>query len=112
MRKEKTATDQHPLPTDLANGLIFTLLKNVRPDGPADIRVHGSGDSKTESGENQDQPCGPEEPFSVGGGERKAMHYVLKIEIGGVAGAIAPLVGKQPADISHMDFWRGSACLL
>jgi hypothetical protein len=31
-----------------------------------------------------------EEPFSVGGSERKATHYVVKVEIGGVAGLVAP----------------------
>ena len=31
--------------------------------------------------------------------ELKAQHYVVKTKIEGPAGAIAPLVGKQPADI-------------
>ena len=39
-----------------------------------------------------------EEPFSLAGGSRKATHYLIKIEIGGVAGALAPYVGKQPPD--------------
>ena len=30
-----------------------------------------------------------------------ATHYVLKVEIGGLAGVVAPLVGKQPPD-SHV----------
>lgn len=29
------------------------------------------------------------------------MHYVLKVDVGGVAGVIAPIVGKQPPD-SHV----------
>jgi hypothetical protein len=32
--KEKVATDRFELPPDVANGLIFTLLKNIRPDAP------------------------------------------------------------------------------
>jgi len=35
------------------------------------------------------------------GEERPATHYVLKAEIGGVAGFFAPLVGRQPPD-SHV----------
>jgi hypothetical protein len=105
--KEKTATDQHPLPTDLANGLIFTLLKNVRPDGPPTFVSMVAATPKPRVVKIKISPVG-EEPFSVGGGERKAMHYVLKIEIGGVAGAIAPLVGKQPADI-HIWIFGGEA---
>ncbi len=39
-----------------------------------------------------------EEPFRVGVSERQATHYVVKVEFGGVAGLVAPLVGKQPPD--------------
>jgi hypothetical protein len=39
-----------------------------------------------------------DEPFSIAGSSRKATHYVVKVEIGGVDGAIAPLLGKQPPD--------------
>ena len=46
--------------------------------------------------------------FSVGGSGRKATHYVLKVEIGGVQGLIAPLVGKQPPD-SHVWILGGEA---
>jgi hypothetical protein len=49
-----------------------------------------------------------EEPFSLGGSERRAMHYVMKVEIGGVAGVIAPLLGKQPPDI-HVWILGGEA---
>jgi hypothetical protein len=40
--------------------------------------------------------------FSVGGTEHKAKHYIGKIKIGGVAGVVAPLIGKQPPDT---DLW-------
>jgi len=33
---------------------------------------------------------------------RDAMHYVMHVDIGGIAGALAPLVGKQPHDT---DIW-------
>ncbi len=48
------------------------------------------------------------EPFSIGGSRRKAIHYVLKVEIGGVAGVVAPLLGKQPPD-SHVWILGGEA---
>jgi hypothetical protein len=38
------------------------------------------------------------EPFSLGGFSREAVHYVAKIDLGGVAGVVAPMIGKQPPD--------------
>jgi len=38
------------------------------------------------------------EPFSLAGFSREAMHYVAKVDLGGVAGVVAPMVGKQPPD--------------
>jgi hypothetical protein len=48
------------------------------------------------------------EPFSVAGSARRATHYVLKIHIGGIAGLVAPLVGKEPPD-SHVWILEGEA---
>jgi hypothetical protein len=39
-----------------------------------------------------------EEPFSNGIYEHRAVRYVVKVKIGGVAGVVSPLVGKQPPD--------------
>ena len=39
---------------------------------------------------------------------RKATHYILKVDIGGIAGVVAPLVGKQPPD-SHVWILGGEA---
>ena len=46
--------------------------------------------------------------FSIAGSARRATHYRLKVEIGGVAGLIAPLVGKEPPD-SHVWILEGEA---
>jgi hypothetical protein len=49
-----------------------------------------------------------DERFATNGVARKATHYVVKIEIGGLTGLIAPLVGKQPPD-SHVWVLGGEA---
>jgi hypothetical protein len=36
--------------------------------------------------------------FSLAGFGREAKHYVAKVDIGGVAGVVAPVIGKQPPD--------------
>ena len=38
---------------------------------------------------------------------RRATHYIIKAEIGGVAGFLAPLVGKQPPD-THVWIFDGA----
>jgi hypothetical protein len=35
-----------------------------------------------------------EDPFSLVGSPRKAMRFVLKIELGGVTGLVVPLIGR------------------
>ena len=39
-----------------------------------------------------------EDRFSVVGTRYKATVFVLKVELGGLAGVIAPMIGKQPPD--------------
>ncbi len=48
------------------------------------------------------------ESFSIAGSSRRATHYVIKAEIGGLAGFLAPLVGKQPPD-THIWILEGPA---
>jgi hypothetical protein len=49
-----------------------------------------------------------QDKFSTGGSSRTGTHYVLKVEIGGLSGLIAPLVGKEPPD-SHVWILGGEA---
>jgi hypothetical protein len=49
-----------------------------------------------------------EETFEHGTIGHKAVHYVVKVEIGGAAGVVAPLLGKQPPD-SHIWIAEGEA---
>jgi hypothetical protein len=105
--KQKTVTDRLPMPPDVANGIIFTLLKNLRPGGPLPTVSMVATTPKPRLVKLEISPQG-EEPFSVGGAECKAMHYVIKVDIGGVKGLIAPLVGKQPPDV-HVWILGGEA---
>ena len=95
--KEKVVTDRLKLPPDVANGIVFTLLKNIRPDATRMTVSMVVATPKPRLVKLVIAPQG-EEPFSIGGSGRKATHYVAKVEIGGAAGLVAPLVGKQPPD--------------
>jgi hypothetical protein len=96
--KEKVTTERMKLPPDLANGMILTLMKNLPPDGPTTTVSMVAATPKPRLVKLTISPKGPE-PFSVAGSQRTATHYVLKVEIGGVAGALAPFLGKEPPDI-------------
>jgi hypothetical protein len=104
----KVESERMKLPPDLANGLIPTLLKNfpvgttppqmsmvVATPKPRVVKLSFSSEGT--------------EPISLAGANREAAtHYVAKVEIGGVAGVVAPLVGKQPPD-AHIWIVGGEA---
>lgn len=96
----KVATEHMDLPPDLANGVILTALKNAKPASPPKSLGFVAATPKPVL-VKLDVSAAGEEPFSTGGTRRKAVHYVLKVNIGGLKGLIAPLVGKKPPD-SHV----------
>lgn len=105
--KEKIEKDQLDLPPDLANGLLLTLLQNLRP-GAAETKVsYVAATPKPRLVKLAITPQG-EETFRAGGVPHKATHYAVKVELGGVAGAVAPRIGKQPKDI-HVWILGGKA---
>ena len=96
--KEQTVDQQMSLPDDVANGLLFTLLRHIKPDTPQTVLSEVAMTPKPRLINLVITPRG-DEPFSIGINHYKAMHYVVKVKLGGVAGAIAPLIGRQPADL-------------
>ncbi len=95
--KDTVTTDHVDLPPDLANGMIPILMKNIGP-GVSSMKVPLLVAAPKPRIVHLAISAQGEEPFSLAGGSRKATHYLIKIEIGGVAGALAPYVGKQPPD--------------
>jgi hypothetical protein len=96
--KEDVTTEHMDLPPDLANGLILSIAKNIRPDTRETKVSMVVATPKPRLVKVAISPHG-EESFSLVGSRRKAMRFVLKIELGGVAGVIAPLIGKAPPEI-------------
>jgi len=95
--KEKVVTDRLNLPSDLSNGLLLTLLKNVQPNTPRTTVSYLATTPKPRIVQLVITPQG-EEAFSTGISKHKAIDYDVKVDIGGVAGVIAHVLGKQPAD--------------
>jgi hypothetical protein len=95
--KEKTATSHLDLPDDVANGLLFILLKNVAPSAQTTVSYVVTS-SKPRVVKWNISPA-PEKTVKFGFRTLKAQHYVVKTKIGGAAGIIAPLIGKTPPDL-------------
>jgi hypothetical protein len=94
---ERVTTDHFDFPTDLANGLVPTLLKNILPDAP-EIKVSFLTTGPKPLLVKLAISAGGEERFSLGGSHRRAIRYIVKVEIGGILGLVASAVGNQPPD--------------
>ncbi len=103
--EEKVESEHMDLPPDLANGLMPMLLKNLQPSAalPTVSLVAATPKPRLVKVE---VTAGGIDTLSIGGSARKATHYVLKVDIGGVAGLVAPLVGKKPPD-NHVWILQG-----
>ena len=96
--KEEVKTAHLNLPPDLVNGMLSPVVRNLAPQKtqaqvsmvvatpkPRIVRLYISARG--------------EDPLTLLGTERKALHYDIRIDLGGIAGVVASLVGKQPPDI-------------
>jgi len=96
--KTKTESEHFKSSPDLANGLVLTMLKNVAAEAPLKSFSYVSAAPKPTLVRLDISTVGREK-FVTGDLARTAFHYVLKVDIGGLKGVLAPLVGKQPPDI-------------
>jgi hypothetical protein len=103
----KEEREQLELPSNLMNGMLPILLKNIPP---GDKQTTVSFVAATPKPRLVDLVISPEgeAKFLAGGAVRKAKEYRIKVEIGGILGFLAPLVGKQPED-SHAWILDGEA---
>jgi hypothetical protein len=103
----KVREDHLDLPSDVSNGLPPNLLLNFLPSTPETKLSFVAPTAKPRLISVSVKPAG-EVPFSVGGTSLRAVDYVLHVELGGLAGVIAPMIGKQPADY-HIWILQGAA---
>jgi len=93
----KLRQDHLGLPPDVSNGLPPNLLMNVLPTKPETKLSFVTPTEKPRLIHVSVKPAG-EVPFMIGGTKRKAIDFLLHVELGGITGVVAPLIGKQPPD--------------
>jgi len=105
---QKTLSEHLELPSDVYNGMITTLVKNLPPKiAGTTVHVVAAG-AKPGLVKVEISPVGVDE-FSVGSSRRvRATHYVIKVDLTGVTGLIASVIGKQPQE-THIWALQGKA---
>ena len=95
--KEKVEDERMELPPDVANGLVLTLLKNLAADGPP-IEVGMVAPTPKPRLVTLQISRGGADGIRIGGTRRRATRYIVDVHIGGVTGALAHVMGKDPPD--------------
>lgn len=91
-------TEKHfDLPQDVSNGLPPNLLLSILPTAPSTTISYVVPSVKPRLIHLVIKP-NDNTPFTVGSLQRKATDYTIHVELGGAAGVIAPLIGKEPPD--------------
>ena len=105
--KGRTVSEHLKLPPDLANGLVPTLLKNLRPEAPQ-LEVSMVVATPKPRLVKLAISTHANDRFSVVGWGREATDYTVKVDLGGIAGVVAPMIGKQAPD-THIWILGGDA---
>ena len=97
--KAERRIEHMDLPPDLANGMTSLIVQNF-PANAAELKVsYLAGASKPRVVKLSAKPDGGETFRVAGVSRRHSKRYKIQVEIGGLAGVVAPLVGKQPSDV-------------
>jgi hypothetical protein len=96
--KEQVDTTHLTLPANLANGMVPLALENLPPDSPGATLSMVVAAPKPRIVKLIISNVG-EDPYSIAGASRKAIHYTIRIDLGGIAAIVAPIIDKQPPNI-------------
>jgi hypothetical protein len=85
------------LPPDLANGIVSIVMKNLAPGAQSATASMVVATPKPLLIKLAITAAG-EDSFSTGATRHEAVRYRVKVDIGGIRGVMARLLGKQPPD--------------
>lgn len=96
--KAELKTEHMNLPPDICNGMLPGILENLPPHLTESKLGFVSGTAKPRLVGLSIRQDGTD-TFRIDGAQHKALRYVLHVDIGGVAGLVAPILGKEPTDV-------------
>jgi hypothetical protein len=104
--KPETINQTLDLPSDLANGIVFTIVKSMLSTPQATVSYIAFTPKPnlvklviTQEGR---------ETMRTDRAPHPATRFLIKVDLGGIAGAVATVVGKKPAD-THLWVISGTA---
>ncbi len=94
--KTEVLTDKMDLPPDLANGMLLYVMKNMGSD-LKQVNVPFLASLPKPRIVRLDIAAHDSEVFTIANLKHDATRFTMKVQLGGVTGMVAPLIGKEPA---------------
>lgn len=92
--KTKFIRKKMKLPPDIANGMLYIIVKNIAPS-PSTTVSYLAFDPEPKLVKLTFTRSG-EEKFHTGAAAHEAIRYVMKVEVGGITGVVAAVLKKIP----------------
>lgn len=96
--KEQVEKAHFDFAPDLANGEIMNVIKNIPPNAGETSLSYLAITPKPRLVKLHVKPVGLDK-FKIAGYPYEATKFQIKIDLGGISGLIAPMIGKQPPDM-------------
>lgn len=96
---EETASGEFDMPADLANGMALLMLKNLTPGDRTTAQLAAFTPKPRLL--RMDLHQEGEDRVVFAGDAKQAARYLVNLEIGGVTGLVASVIGKSPPDLRY-----------
>lgn len=96
---EETASGEFDMPADLANGMTLLMLKNLAPGEKTTAQLAAFTPKPRLL--RMDLHQEGEDRVVFAGDAKQAARYLVNLEIGGVTGLVASVIGKRPPDLRY-----------